>query len=309
MIVWRRWIFPLLMVVIFGAVAAALVKLAFFPEASDAAVTPSAGISESVVAVERGEVVNALSLTGTVARDESFPLRSEIDGVVTTVHVGEGQAVAAGQVLFTIKQNDPVRSIDVKAPEAGDVGELAVVKGQPTSVGGELATLTPARFHVLSTVEPVQLYRLLNAPSEASVTIQGGPAPFVCTGLKVQVAEDGTTSVRCAIPGDQVVFAGLQATLDITVGTVQDVLVVPTTAVRGGAGSGVVWVDAGDGSDAEEREVTLGVGDGTIVEVTGGLEEGEQIRQFVPGLAATTEPVCYDDGMGGEYCEEQGWSW
>ncbi len=309
MIVWRRWIFPLLMVVIFGAVAAALVKLAFFPDSSDAAVTPSAGISESVVAVERGEVVNALSLTGTVARDESFPLRSEIDGVVTTVHVGEGQAVAAGQVLFTIKQNDPVRSIDVKAPEAGDVGELAVVKGQPISVGGELATLTPARFHVLSTVEPVQLYRLLNAPSEASVTIQGGPAPFVCTGLKVQVAEDGTTSVRCAVPGDQVVFAGLQATLDITVGTVQDVLVVPTTAVRGGAGSGVVWVDAGDGSDAEEREVTLGVGDGTIVEVTGGLEEGEQIRQFVPGLAATTEPVCYDDGMGGEYCEEQGWSW
>lgn len=125
----------------------------------------------------------------------------------------------------------------------------------------------------------------------------------------MQVAEDGTTSVRCAIPGDQVVFAGLQATLDITVGTVQDVLVVPTTAVRGGAGTGVVWVDAGDGSDAEEREVTLGVGDGTIVEVTGGLEEGEQIRQFVPGLAATTEPVCYDDGMGGEFCEEQGWSW
>lgn len=309
MIVWRRWIFPLLMVVIFGAVAAALVKLAFFPDSSEAAVAPSAGISESVVSVERGEVVNALSLTGTVARDESFPLRSEIDGVVTTVHVGEGQAVAAGQVLFTVKQNDPVRSIDVKAPEAGDVSELAVVKGQPTSVGGELATLTPARFHVLSTVEPVQLYRLLNAPSEASVTIQGGPAPFVCTGLKVQVAEDGTTSVRCAIPGDQVVFAGLQATLDITVGTVQDVLVVPTTAVRGGAGTGVVWVDASDGSDAEEREVTLGVGDGTIVEVTAGLEEGEQIRQFVPGLAATTEPVCYDDGMGGEFCEDQGWSW
>jgi multidrug efflux pump subunit AcrA (membrane-fusion protein) len=297
------------MVVIFGAVAAALVKLAFFPDSSEAAVTPSAGISESVVAVERGEVVNALSLTGTIARDESFPLRSEIDGVVTTVHVGEGQTVAAGQVLFTVKQNDPVRFIDVAAPEAGDITALMVVKGQPTSVGGELATLTPARFHVLSTVEPVQLYRLLNAPSEASVTIQGGPAPFVCTGLKVQVAEDGTTSVRCAIPGDQVVFAGLQATLDITVGTVQDVLVVPTTAVRGGAGTGVVWVDAGDGSDAEEREVTLGVGDGTIVEVTGGLEEGEQIRQFVPGLAATTEPVCYDDGMGGEFCEEQGWSW
>jgi hypothetical protein len=308
MIVWRRWIFPILMVIVFAVIGAALVKLAFFPERTEAAIEPSAAIADSVVVVERGDVVNALSLPGTVARDAAFPVRSATDGVVTAVHVGEG-AVAAGQVLFTIKQNYPVRNVDVVAPEAGDISEVAVVQGQSTTVGGELAKLTPARFHILSTVEPVQLYRLLDAPTEASVTIQGGPAPFTCTGLQVQVAEDGTTSVRCAVPAEQVVFAGLQATLDIDVGTVQAALVVPTTAVKGGAGSGVVWIDAGDGSDPEEREITLGVSDGTIVEVTEGLEEGEQIRQFVPGLAATNEPVCYDDGMGGQYCEEQGWSW
>lgn len=308
MIVWRRWVFPILMVIVFAVIGAALVKLAFFPDRTDAAITPSAAIADSVVAVERGDVVNALSLPGTVARDTAFPIRSTADGVVTAVHVGDGP-VAAGQVLFTIKQTDPVRNIDVVAPEAGDISEVAVVKGQGATVGGELATLTPARFHILSTVEPVQLYRLLNAPTEASVTIQGGPAPFTCTGLAVQVAEDATTSVRCAVPGDQVVFAGLQATLDINVGTVQAALVVPTTAVKGGAGTGVVWIDAGDGTDPVEREVTLGVNDGTIVEVTAGLEEGEQIRQFVPGLAAANEPVCYDDGMGGQYCEEQGWSW
>lgn len=309
MVVWRRWIFPILMVIVFGAVAAALVKLAFFPDQADAAAAPSAGIADSVTLVERSDVVNALSLTGTIARDAGYPVRAETDGVVTAVHVGEGWTVAAGQKLFTIKQTDPVRNIDVLAPEAGDVSALALVKGQSTSVGVEVATLTPARFHVLSTVEPVQLYRLLDAPAEASVTIQGGPAPFTCTGLAVQVAEDGTTSVRCAVPADQIVFAGLQATLDIDVGTVQGALVVPTTAVRGGSGTGVVWIDAGDGSEPQEREITLGVSDGTSVEVTGGLEEGEQIRQFVPGLAAVNEPVCYDDGMGGQYCEEQGWSW
>lgn len=308
MIVWRRWIFPILMVIVFAVIGGALVKLAFFPDRTEAAVEPSAAIADSVVAVERGDVVNALNLPGTVARDAGFPVRSATDGVVTGVHVGEGP-VAAGQVLFTIKQSYPVRSIDVVAPEAGDISEVAVVQGQSATVGGELAKLTPARFHILSTVEPVQLYRLLNAPTEASVTIQGGPAPFTCTDLKVQVAEDGTTSVRCAVPGDQVVFAGLQATLDIDVGTVEAALVVPTTAVKGGAGSGVVWIDRGDGSDPEERAVALGVSDGMIVEVTEGLEEGEQIRQFVPGLAAVNEPVCYDDGMGGQYCEEQGWSW
>jgi multidrug efflux pump subunit AcrA (membrane-fusion protein) len=309
MVVWRRWVFPILMVVILGAAAAALVKIAFFPDtAPAAAVEPSAQIADPVVAVERGEVANALSLPGTIARDTTYAVRSEVDGTVTAVHVSEGQSVAAGQKLFTIKQADPVKSIDVLAPEAGDVTELAVVKGQPASIGGELTMLSPARYHVQATVEPVQLYRLQGAPAEGAVTIQGGPAPFTCTGLKVEVAEDGTTTVTCAVPADQTVFAGLQAQLDIDLGTVSEVLVVPTTAVKGGAGTGVVWVDAGTG-ELEERDVALGVSDGTIVEVTTGLEEGEQVRQYVPGVAADDEPVCYDDGMGGEYCEPQGWNW
>lgn len=303
MAVWRRWVFPILMLVVVGAVAAALVKLAFFPDETATAIEPAAQISDPVVAVERGDVVNALSLPGTIARDAAYPLKSEVDGTVTTVHVGEGQRVAAGQVLFTVKRTDPVRTIDIAAPEAGDISEIAVVKGQPVSVGGELASLTPTRYHVLSTVQPVQLYRLLNAPTEASVTIPGGPAPFTCTGLSVQVAEDSTTSVRCAVPAEQVVFPGLPATLDITVGTVSGALVVPTTAVKGGAGSGVVWIDAGDGAEPEERTISLGVSDGTMIEVTEGLEEGDMIRQFVPGIAAPVEEICYDDGMGGEFCE------
>ncbi len=309
MVVWRRWIFPILMVVILGAAAAALVKIAFFPDAAPAAaVSPSAQIADPVVSVERGEVANALSLPGTIARDAAYPVRSEIDGTVTAVHVANGQAVVAGQKLFTIKQADPVKNVDVVAPEAGDVSEIAVVKGQPASIGGELAKLTPARYHVQATVEPVQLYRLQGAPAEGSVTIQGGPAPFTCTGLRVEVAEDGTTTVTCAVPADQTVFAGLQTQLDIDLGTVSEVLVVPTTAVKGGDGTGVVWVDAGEG-ELEERDVALGVNDGTIVEVTSGLQEGEQVRQYVPGIAADDEPVCYDDGMGGEYCEPQGWNW
>lgn len=308
MIVWRRWIFPLLLILVFGACAAALVKIAFFPDRAESIVSPEAGLTDPIVAVERGSVVNALSLDGNVARDDDYGVRSELNGTVLAVHVAEGSAVVAGQKLFTVRQDDPRKDIDVLAPEAGEVSEIALVKGQVATVGTESYTLTPARYHLLATVEPVQLYRLVNAPTEATVTIAGGPAPFVCTGVGVQVSAEGTASVRCAIPADQTVFAGLPATMDLALGQVDDALVVPVTAVQGGSGSGNVWVDAGDGSDPEERAVKLGVNDGEMVEVTEGLEEGESIRQFVPGFIAPVEEFCYEVSPGVEQCDS-GMSW
>lgn len=308
MIVWRRWIFPLLLVIVLSASAAALVKIAFFPDRTVAAITPEATVADPLIAVERGSVVNELSLSGNVARDEAYTVRSELTGTVTAVHVAEGAVVAAGQKLFTIRQDDPRKDVDVLAPEAGEISEIALVKGQTTSIGIEIYKITPARYHLLATVEPVQLYRLVNAPTEASVTITGGPAPFTCTGVRVEVSPEGTASVRCAIPADQIVFAGLPATLDLALGKVDDALVVPVTAVQGGAGTGNVWVDAGDGSDPEERAVTLGVNDGAIVEVVSGLEEGESIRQFVPGFVAPVQENCYEVAPGVEQCDS-GTNW
>lgn len=308
MLVWRRWIFPLLLVIVFALCAAALVKLAFFPDRTEASVTPEAGILDPVVTVERGAVVNELSLPGSIARDDAYPVRSEIDGTVTEVHVSDGQAVTAGQRLFTVKQAYPEKYVDIVAPEAGDVSEITAIKGQAVNVGLDVLSLDPARYHVLATVEPVQLYRLVDAPDKATVTITGGPAPFACTGVSVQVTADGAASVRCAVPADQTVFAGLPAQLDLALGQVEDAIVVPVTAVQGGAESGVVWVDAGDGSDPEEHDVELGVNDGELVEVVSGLAEGDSIRQFVPGFAAPVEEFCYETAPGVETCES-GTSW
>lgn len=307
MAVWRRWIFPILLVVVFGLIAASLTKLAFFNTPESSGLTPGGGVTDPVVAVEKTTIVNELTLNGTVARDSDVVVRSNVSGRVTAVHAGSGGGVNGGDALFTVKQDSNDKLVDVLAPEAGKLGELGVVVGQDVQVGVEITKLTPNRFHVLVTVEPVQLYRLLNAPSEAQVTITGGPAPFTCTGLTTQVAEDGTTSVRCNVPGDQVVFPGLPASLNVAVGTATDVLGIPATAVKGGSGTGLVWVVSGDG-DPTETPVKLGVSDGTTVEITEGLSEGDQVRQFVPGAEAPVEQVCYEVSPGEEVCET-GVSW
>jgi multidrug efflux pump subunit AcrA (membrane-fusion protein) len=73
--------------------------------------------------------------------------------------------------------------------------------------------------------------------------------------------------------------------MTIAGGKAENVLVVPTTAVRGAALSGTLWVSLPDGS-TEERAVGLGLNDGTQVEITAGLVEGDTIQQFAPGAAA-----------------------
>ena len=57
-----------------------------------------------------------------------------------------------------------------------------------------------------------------------------------------------------------------------------------------------------------ETKVELGVSDGTMVEVKSGLKEGDQVRQFVPGIAAPVEEFCYEVSPGEEVCET-GTSW
>lgn len=307
MAVWRRWVFPILMILVLGVIAASLARLAFFDAQPAAGEEPGAHISDPVVPVERGTVENRLTLQGSIARDAELTVRTEFTGTVVAVHASAGSDVAAEQALFTVRQDDPRVDKVIVSPEAGRLTAADLVVGQSVSAGTEVAKLSPARFHVQATVQPVQLYRLLNAPSEGTVTISGGPAPFACTGLSTRVAEDGTTSIACAVPGDQTVFPGLPAELGIDVGVAEDVLVIPTTAVKGGSGSGIVWVDPGDG-ELEERQVKLGVSDGSLLEVVEGLEEGETIRQFVPGSAAPVEEFCYEIAPGEQYCET-GVSW
>ena len=301
--IWRRWVFPILSILIAATIAISVAKLAFFPDEQTSAEQPWAEITDPIVTVERAALVNELTLTGAIARDETYSLKSEIAGIVITTHVGNGASVTAGQSLFTVRLDSNRRLVDIVAPEAGTLSEVSLVNGQSTSAGAEVASLSPLRFHVLSTVEPVQLYRLIGAPTEAMVTITGGPAPFACSGLSTQVAQDGTTSVRCAVPPDRVVFPGLPVQLVVAVSAVDDALVIPTTAVKGGSGTGLVWLDAGDGSEPEEREVMLGISDGFMVEILDGLAEGDMVRQFVPGVAAPVEEICYEIAPGEQYCE------
>ena len=187
---------------------------------------------------------------------------------------------------------------------------------QVVAVGDTVGTISPGTLSVTATLSQADQFRLLAPPATAEVEVQGGPAPFTCTGLTLGAAasdpaarpDDGAvpqapsgparggTTARCQVPAGMTVFPGMGATVRVEAGVAPDVLVVPVTAVQGSVQQGNVWVVGADGAQ-EERAVTLGLTDGEQVEVREGLTEGEQVLQFVP----VPDDTVQDPMMGGPY--------
>ncbi len=309
----RKWVFPILRLVIFIAIAVALVKVAFFPDATDASspAVPGAEIVEPQVAVTLGTIQNDVTLQGTVSADAAVPIKATLAGEVRKVLVTAGQHVDAGTEILTLRAEVPsadgltttVKNATVTAPVAGTLSSLTALVGQVFSVGDSVGQIAPPTFHVSGALAAEQLYRLTVAPTEAQVIITGGPAPFTCTGLTITTPLEGSAegapagpTVSCVVPGDITVFPGLTAQIVIAGGVAENVLIVPTTAVEGIAESGNVYFVLPDGS-TEVRPVTLGLNDGYNVEIKEGLAEGDMILQFVPGAAAVDPNMPTDGGV------------
>jgi membrane fusion protein, macrolide-specific efflux system len=310
--VWRKWIFPSIRLVVLVVIAAALVKLAFFPGGEGASDPDAAfaSIEPPQVAVAVGTIANDLELKGTVAADEPVEVRATAAGTIHAVHKAQGAGVDADAALLVVREQvlredgtSWLRDITVKVPISGTVSSLTLVKGQTVAVGEVVAKIAPPSFHVRAELRPEQQYRLLDKPADALVSVAGGPAAFTCTGLAIVAAPTGEQtqagpSIRCSVPADVTVFAGLSANVTISGGAATDVLMVPTTAVEGTSATGVVHVVLPDGM-TEPREVELGLTDGHMIEVRAGLTQGEFVLEFVPGADAAIP--C--DPFTGEVCE------
>ncbi|MGN6324852.1 hypothetical protein [Pseudolysinimonas sp.] len=320
----RRWVLPILRIVVFAAIGIALVKLAFFSGATAGSdgVTPTGAVSDPLAVVETGSIRNDVALDATVYADPAVPVRATVAGEITKVAIAVGAGADSGTPVVVVKHpltsTDPAaapgfRSVTITAGAAGTVSALNALVGQQVAVGDVIAQVAPPTFNVSGSIAAVDQYRLLSKPTEATVTIAGGPAPFTCTGLTISapLAGAGSTgdstgadpstgsgtasgsgqgasggpTVRCAVPAGVTVFAGLAAKVTISAGSAADALLVPATAVEGSGANGTVYQPAASGGAPKAVPVQLGIFDGRRVQIVSGLKKGDQILQFVPSKA------------------------
>ena len=331
---WKTTVLPILRVALLAVIAVALVKFAFFPaNAPDAAeaLYPDGALIDPVIAVETGDIVNDIELEGSVVRDPMTKVLADVQGEIGTIFVTEGASVERGEPIYQIRtehEPEPVMPTedepdpeqpqpyytftDVVSPASGVLVGFPFLVGMPVDIGLETGAVQPSSFHVEAPLTAAQQYRLLDQPKTATIEITDGPAPFECEDVEIVEAEAGEdgqgggAQISCAIPSDVRVFPGLALKVTVAGGSAEGVLTLPTTAVIGTSGQGVVYLPAAEGEDPEAVNVGLGLNDGSFVEITEGLSEGDEVLEFAPGAEPDVDcedpeqydpTVCDDFGM------------
>lgn len=337
-------ILQIIKIVIWAVIAIALVKFAFFPSVGGKDATqsldPSANFGPMTVTPTRADITNTVTASGTIEADPASDVKSTGEGTVTYIAVADGSSIESGAPILEVRKEIPGENqtgVDAEGNPTVTPGEttyqyttiyanatgtlhLNALLGQQFSIGDVVATIQPPTFSAVAALNADQLYRIQEAPQEATITVTNGPAPFTCTGLKIKTPtatpgnaakSDASNSAGgasssgiraiCPIPGDQKVFPGLQVTMDVIAGSAQGVLTLPISAVEGRFQSGYVYVPSPEGADPAKKPVKLGITDGKIVEIVEGIGEKDEVLEFVPSAKPDEKQM---GGFGGGMAPE-----
>lgn len=344
----RRFVFPVIWMLLVALIAAALIKVAFFSGGDTATAdgaTPAASADQyATVPVARGDIASTLNLDATVTPEDSTPLKATGAGEISTLWVKDGDHVAQGDRILQVKapREDAAsaaapaaaadgsapasptaaapqyRYLTLTAPADGTIRDLSALKGQTIAIGDTVASVSPGTYAIVAALTPEQQLQLLDRQISASASLPDSADPVPCQAPSVkenastaqgsataaatpaadaagtggsdtsggdQQASSSAASLRCPVPAGTKIVPGLTVKVAVDLGTASGVLTLPTTAVEGTGTAGTVYTLGDDGKPAAKK-VTLGKRGDDVVEVTGGVSEGEKILRYVPGVNA-----------------------
>jgi multidrug efflux pump subunit AcrA (membrane-fusion protein) len=167
----------------------------------------------------------------------------------------------------------------IRSPIAGVVADRSVYPGEIASSGAP----------IVSIVDVSQVVARANVPAKKASSIQVG-RPARVTGPdgdlagKVTVVspavDPNTTTVQVWVqvpnPGERLKPGGT-VRVSIIAETIQNTIVVPASALLNSDEGGQQIMVVGSDSIAHERKVAVGVRQGARVQITSGLQEGDQV--------------------------------
>lgn len=241
------------------------------------------------VSPQRNDILATLGLDATIVANPHFALVAPQGGSIHETLVTGGTTASGEQSVASIGGRRIAPAVDATFV-AWLVGDGSVV-----SEGLPVAEFSLAGFAAEAVVPPEVAYRIFSHHVTARAAITDGPGPFDCEVLSLPSAQTspgapvdnvgGGVPFLCAVPRNVRAVAGVQATVVVVSARATDVLTLPVESVSGSVDSGEVNV-VDDNGNVTRRRVTLGLTDGVMVEITGGVDESDRVARQAPLLSA-----------------------
>jgi multidrug efflux pump subunit AcrA (membrane-fusion protein) len=235
------------------------------------------------VITEQRDISSVVTARGIAIANPTFVVTAPRSGTWST-------SVEVGQ---QIRQGTPIGRIGgvtIRSKTSGLVVSLPVGMSAKVGAGIPVVEVQAEGFGIHAEFELDVAYRLYDDFRDGRAVIANGVGSVKCTPViplsvtaETPSEDSSLLTVLCLLPRNTgSVFAGLPATVGFATGTARNVVAVPIESVSGAAESGVVSLVTSDG--VELVSVTLGITDGSWIEIKSGLSIGDTIQGIAPNI-------------------------
>jgi HlyD family secretion protein len=239
------------------------------------------------VTARTGDITTYYNFSGTIAAISSQFVYANSSMQIDAIDVAEGQQVKKDEVLMRTTWG-----AEIKAPFAGTVEEIDTALDAQLAPGSKLCKIVD--YNNLQLIVQVDEYDLsaVSVGKEATVTInaQGKDMTGTVTDLAEEgVSQNGVTYFNAAIslPSGGGLRVGMTAQARLLNQSSQSVILLPMTAIQFDNDNNPYVYVPGDKRSMRSVDVTLGINDGTNVEVKSGIQSGDVIALPSPELNTT----------------------
>lgn len=240
----------------------------------------------TLVKAATGNVATSYSFSGSVEAGNRQTVYADQTMQIKEIDVSAGQDVKKDDVLMKTTAGEKI-----KAPMDGEISQLYVNPDSQAMAGTKLCEVTD--YSNLKLVVQVDEYDLsaVSVGKTASVNIHA--LGKTVTGTVSDVAKEGVYSggvtyfdTTLTLPADPDLRVGMSADVTMLNQSVQNVVTLPMDVIQFRADN-TPYVEEPDGRRSPRKvSVTLGISDGTTVEVRNGVAAGTEVIK--PAQQATS---------------------
>lgn len=263
---------------VIGVIVIALIALAIFAR-------PQKWSNYTEETAKTGDITTYYSFTGNVSAKNSQFVYADSAMLIKEIDVTEGQTVKKDELLMKTTTGR-----EIKAPIDGTVSEIDADVDAQQMPGAKL--LKVVDYSNLELQVQVDEYDLPSITVDKAATVTVNALNKDVSGTVTEVSREGISqngvtyfNAKVSLPNESDLRVGMTAQAKILNQSVKAVTTLPMSTIQFNSDNTPYVYMKGDKNRLEKIDVTLGVNDGTTVEIKSGLKSGDTV--LVPPTSTT----------------------